>query len=77
MKHETRPAIHMEKQLGWVRKLGGAEFLGISKAGQTSVSQFDGVSDMAPACRLSLDGCGFFNSVVVRLPFNSISDGSE
>ena len=25
----------------------------------------------------SLDGCGFFNSVVVRLPFNSISDGSE
>ena len=25
----------------------------------------------------SLDGCGFFNSVVVRLPFNSIYDGSE
>ena len=25
----------------------------------------------------SLDGCGFFNSVVVRLPFNSISAGSE
>ena len=25
----------------------------------------------------SLDGCGFFNSIVVRLPFNSISDGSE
>ena len=25
----------------------------------------------------SLDGCGFFNSVVVRLPFNKISDGSE
>ena len=25
----------------------------------------------------SLDRCGFFNSVVVRLPFNSISDGSE
>ena len=24
----------------------------------------------------SLDGCGFFNSVVVRLPFNSISDSS-
>ena len=23
------------------------------------------------------DGCGFFNSIVVRLPFNSISDGSE
>ena len=25
----------------------------------------------------SLDGCGFFNSIVVRLPFNSISDVSE
>ena len=25
----------------------------------------------------SLDVCGFFNSIVVRLPFNSISDGSE
>ena len=25
----------------------------------------------------SLGGCGFCNSVVVRLPFNSISDGSE
>ena len=24
-----------------------------------------------------VDGSGFFNSVVVRLPFNSISDGSE
>ena len=25
----------------------------------------------------SLDGCGFFNSVVVRPPFNSIADSSE
>ena len=25
----------------------------------------------------SLDGCGFFNSVVVRLPFTWISDGFE
>ena len=25
----------------------------------------------------NLDGCGFFNSVIVRLPFNSISDGSK
>ena len=24
-----------------------------------------------------LDGCGFFNSIVVRLPFNFISDSSE
>ena len=26
---------------------------------------------------ISLDGCGFFNSIVVRLPINLISDGSE
>ena len=32
---------------------------------------------MAPACQLSLDGCGFFNSIVIRLPFNPISDGTE
>ena len=25
----------------------------------------------------SQDGCGFFNSLVVRLPFNVIPDGSE
>ena len=25
----------------------------------------------------SMDGCGFFNSIVVRLSFNSISDGFE
>ena len=25
----------------------------------------------------SLDGCGFFNSIVVGLPFNSISDNSK
>ena len=25
----ARPAIHMEKQLGWAYKLGGAESLGI------------------------------------------------
>ena len=25
----------------------------------------------------SLDGCDFFDSIVVRLPFNLISDGSE
>ena len=28
-------------------------------------------------CPTSLDGCRFFNSIVVRLPFNSISDDSE
>ena len=35
MKHESGPAIHMGKQLGWAHKLGGAESLGISKVGQT------------------------------------------
>ena len=30
--------------------------------------------DGSPA---SLDGCGFFNSIVVRFPFNLISDGAE
>ena len=45
MKHETRPAIYMEKQFVWVCKLGGAESLGISKAG-VCVSQVDGVSDV-------------------------------
>ena len=30
-----------------------------------------------PIPSTSLDGCGFFNSIVVRLPFNSISDDPE
>ena len=34
MKHEPRSANHMEKQLGWVCKLGGAEYLEISNVGQ-------------------------------------------
>ena len=39
MKHEPRLAIHMEKQLGLACKLGGAESLGISKAGQTVLAR--------------------------------------
>ena len=39
MKHEPRAAIHMEKQLGWIHKLSGAESLGISKAGQTVLAK--------------------------------------
>ena len=39
MKHEPRPAIYMEKQLGWARKLGGVESLGIFKAGQTVLTR--------------------------------------
>ena len=35
MQHEPRPAIHMEKQLGWAYKLGVAESLVISKVGHT------------------------------------------
>ena len=34
VKHEPRPAIHMEKQLEWAHNLGGVESLGISKVGQ-------------------------------------------
>ena len=39
MKQEPRPAIHMEKQLRWARKLGGAESLGIFKAGGTELAR--------------------------------------
>ena len=39
MKLESRPAIHMEKQLGWVCKLGGAEYLEISNVGQIVVAR--------------------------------------
>ena len=35
MKHKPRPAIHMEKQLGWALNLGRVESMGISKVGQT------------------------------------------
>ena len=37
MKYEQRPAIPMEKQLGWACKLGGMESLGMSKASQTVI----------------------------------------
>ena len=39
VKHEPRPAIHMEKHLGWAHKLGGVESLGISRAGQTVLAR--------------------------------------
>ena len=39
MKHEPRPTIHMEKQLGWASKLGGVESLGISRAEQTVLAR--------------------------------------
>ena len=39
MKYEPRPAIHLEKQLGWAHKLGGAESLVISKAVQTVLAR--------------------------------------
>ena len=34
-------------------------------------------SESVPLLPVSLDGCVFFNSVIVGLPFNSIPDGSE
>ena len=39
MKPEPRPAIHVERQLGWARNLGGAESLGISKVSQTVLTR--------------------------------------
>ena len=39
MKPESRPAIHMKKQLGWAQKLGGTEFLETSKASQTVLAR--------------------------------------
>ena len=39
VQHEPRPAIHMEKQLGWAHKLGGEESLAISKADQTVLAR--------------------------------------
>ena len=39
MKHEPRPAIHVEKLIGWVHKLGGTESLGISRVGQTVLAR--------------------------------------
>ena len=39
MKHEARPAIHMEKQLGWAHKSGGVESLGIFRVDQTVLTR--------------------------------------
>ena len=47
VKQEPRPAIHMEKKLGWAGKLGAVESPAVSKAGSNSVSHVDGVSGMA------------------------------
>ena len=69
MKHEPRPAIHMEKVLGWARKLGGAEsvnFPGVSN----SVSHVDGVSPLPtnnPPCDLYF--CASVPVLVVCLVF--------
>ena len=39
MKHEPKPAIHMEKYVGWACKLGGVDLLRTYKVGQTVVYQ--------------------------------------
>ena len=39
MKHEPRPAVHMEKQLEWAGKLSGTEFLWVSRVGQTVLAR--------------------------------------
>ena len=51
MKHEPRPAIPMEKQLGWAHKWDAA-VSGDLQGGSNSVSQVNEVSDMTPACWL-------------------------
>ena len=75
-------SMSQDKPFIWKSSLGGpiswvGRVSGDLQGGSNSASRFGGVSDVAPACQLSLDGCVFFNSIVVRLPFNSISDGSE
>ena len=50
MKHEPRPAINTEKQLGWARKVGGMES-GDLQDRANSVSQVVKVSDMVPICQ--------------------------
>ena len=50
MKHEPRPAIHMEKQHGRLVSWVGQSLWGPTR--WFSVSQVDGVSDMAPACQI-------------------------
>ena len=49
MKPEGRPDIPMEKQFGWAHKLGGAEYLGICKAGHPLLTRWM-VANMSPAC---------------------------
>ena len=47
------PIIHMEKQLRWAHKLGGAESVRISKVSQIVLARLiERVSDMAQACWL-------------------------
>ena len=52
VQHEPIPAIHMEKQLEWSQRRGEA-VSGDVQGRSNSVSQVDGVSDMAPAYWLS------------------------
>ena len=40
VKHKPRPAIHMEKQVGWACKLSGTESQGISRTEQTVLMEF-------------------------------------
>ena len=68
MKHEPRPAIHMEKQLCRAHKLGGMDSLGISSAGKNSVSHVDGVSYVAPACQLCGSDWMDVISLILLLP---------
>ena len=56
------------EQLGWVWKLGGTGPQGPTSVEQNSVSQVDGVSDMATACRLCSSVVGGLRKCTRVLP---------
>ena len=59
MKHELRPAIHMEKQLGWAHRLDGMESQGISRAVQMVLARLMGSQIWhQPASSVTLCGEG-------------------
>ena len=64
MKHELKPAIHMEKSLlrAWMDPLSWMGWRSEDlQGGANDVSQVDGVSDMAPACQLCGSVAGRFS----------------
>ena len=69
VKREPRPDIHKEKPLRWAHKLGGAESLGISKAGQTVLGRFM-ESQMWHQLASSVGG-GFRKGAIASVPLDA------